>query len=73
MTTLQLEANKLQEQKRTNLRNEEIKSNEAQTHRKTYEMQKQEQPFRIVGSAAKAASDVLTPVSKLAGTAIKTL
>ena len=65
MTSLQVEANKLQEQQRTNRANESIKSKEADTHAKTYQMEKEVQPYRKFGMVAKSISDLASPVTKV--------
>lgn len=73
MTALQVEANKVREQMRTNKANEDIRSMDALTKKKTYEMQKQEQPFRVVNAVTDSISDVLSPVTSLAGSGAKVL
>ena len=73
MTALQVEANKVREQMRTNKANEDIRSMEALTKKKTYEMQKQEQPFRVASAVTNSISDVLSPVTSLAGSGSKIL
>ncbi len=65
MTSLQLEANKLQEMQRSNRANETAKFKEADTHAKTYQMQKEEQPYRKFGMVSKSISDLASPAAKV--------